>query len=100
MSPTQLTPTAFGPSGCGFATRSIPWRGETAYGGVPEYQSSSTVFASGPTTASERIFFRSSGSSPAEFLSSTIDWRVTSRTRARVSGCAQGSGSPGAPIRE
>jgi len=42
---------------------------------VPEYQSSSTVLARGPTEpATERTFFRSRGRSPAEFLSRTIDF--------------------------
>ena len=67
---------------------------------MPEYQSSSTVFASGPTTAIDFSLPRSSGSRPAEFRSSTIDLRVTSRTSARVSGWLHGSGSFGAPIAE
>ncbi len=66
---------------------------------MPEYQSSSTVLASGPTTTTDLIFSRSIGSNPAEFLSSTIDLRVTSRTNARVSGLPHGSGSPAAPMR-
>jgi hypothetical protein len=65
---------------------------------VPPYQSESTTFASGPTIATDFTFVRSSGSRPAEFFSSTIDFRVASRTSARASGCAHGSGEPGAPI--
>ena len=98
MSPTQSTPIAGRPGGPGLATRSMPLAGRHRVGRRAEYQSSSTVFASGPTTATDRTFARSSGQQARRVLEQHDRLpRHLAHQRARLR-LAQGSGSPRAPI--
>ena len=67
---------------------------------MPEYQSSNTSLQRGPSTASDFSRERSSGNKPRRFSSSTIDFCVTVRTKARVDSSDHGVRSRSLPMRE